>query len=214
MSSHIIGPEWDGLISELSRAGVASVQAGLAIASGGNFSARLHETGDVLITATGAFLDRLTRESFSLLSAGGDVLTSSRPSSEWRLHHEVFRERPDARVIMHLHPEVCVALDMLDVPIRQMTLDHVAYIPTIARIPFFPNGSQQLASEAGRAMRDADCLVLGNHGCSVLGATVDDAFRRANNLEQAARMTYRFLSLGDRSTEFPTSLRATAVHSG
>nr|WP_246323689.1 class II aldolase/adducin family protein [Alpinimonas psychrophila] len=198
----------------MSAAGAASVQAGLAIASGGNFSARLHESGNVLVTATGAFLNRLTRESFALLSPDGVALTTIRPSSEWRLHHEVFRVRPDANVIMHLHPEVCVALDMLEVPIRQMTLDHVAYIPTIARIPFFPNGSQALASEAGNAMRHADCLVLGNHGCSVLGTTVDDAFRRANNLEQAARMTYNFLVLGDKETEFPPALRATAVHSG
>jgi L-fuculose-phosphate aldolase len=89
----------------------------------------------------------------------------------------------------------------------------VAYIPTIARIPFFPNGSQELATEAGNAMRQADCVVLGNHGCSVLGETVDDAFRRANNLEQAARMTYRFLVLGDKKTEFPPALKKTAVHS-
>lgn len=213
MSPREIGPEWDGLISELSRAGRVSVQTGLAIASGGNFSARLHTTGNLLMTATGAFLDRLTRDSFALLSPEGVALTSTRPSSEWRLHHEVYQARPDAKVIMHLHPEVCVALDMLDVPIRQMTLDHVAYIPTVARIPFYPNGSQELASAAGIAMREADCLVLGNHGCSVLGTTVDDAFRRANNLEQAARMTYRFLALGDKETEFPAALRATAIHS-
>jgi L-fuculose-phosphate aldolase len=213
VSSLEIGPEWDGLISELTRAGSASVHSGLAIASGGNFSARLNASGNILVTATGAFLDRLTRDSFALISPEGVALTSTRPSSEWRLHYEVFTARPDAKVIMHLHPEVCVALDMLNISIRQMTLDHVAYIPRIARIPFFPNGSQELATEAGIAMREADCLVLGNHGCSVLGETVDDAFRRANNLEQAARMTYRFLALGDKATEFPPALRATAVHS-
>ncbi|QYH36014.1 class II aldolase/adducin family protein [Salinibacterium sp. M195] len=209
-----IGPEWDGVIAELIAAGRQSVEDGLAIASGGNFSVRLEGSDDFLITGTGTHLNRLTRDSFALLTASGERVEGCAPSSEWRLHSEAYRQRPDGRVLLHLHPEVCVTLDLLGIPIRQMTLDHVAYIPRIERIGFYPNGSPQLGTEAAQAMTRADCVILGNHGCSVIGSSVDDALRKINNLEQAARMTMAMAMLGDRSTEFPRELRSSAVHAG
>ncbi|MCU1635212.1 MAG: class aldolase/adducin family protein [Cryobacterium sp.] len=200
------------LAEQFREVGQQSVRGGLAIASGGNFSARDTESGGFIVTGTGTFLDRLTPDHFALMSEHGEHVGGIAPSSEWKLHHEVFRRRPDANVVLHLHPEVCVAVDALGYPIRQLTLDHVAYVPRIGRIPFYPNGSVELAVESAKAMTDTDCVILGNHGCSVLGSSVDDAFRKVNNLEQAARMTYMLLTLGDASTEFPRELRRDAVH--
>jgi L-fuculose-phosphate aldolase len=207
-----IAGEWQELTEQFSEVGRQSVRNGLAIASGGNFSARHAESGEFIVTGTGAFLDRLTPDDFALMSEHGEHIGGTAPSSEWKLHHEVYRRRPDARVVLHLHPEACVTVDALGYPIRQLTLDHVAYIPRVERIPFYPNGSVELAMESAKAMTDADCVVLGNHGCSVLGRSVDDAFRKVNNLEQAARMTHMLLTLGDASTEFPRELRRNAVH--
>jgi L-fuculose-phosphate aldolase len=207
-----IADEWADVMEQLGDVGRQSVLTGLAIASGGNFSARLVGSGDFIVTATGAFLDRLTPDHFALMSADGTHRSGPAPSSEWKLHHEVYRRRPDASVVLHLHPEACVTVDALGFPVRQLTLDHVAYVPRIERVPFYPNGSAELAVEAAKAMANADCVILGNHGCSVAGSSVDDAFRKVNNLEQAARMTHMLLAVGDESTEFPRELRETAVH--
>ncbi|MFC4223967.1 class II aldolase/adducin family protein [Lysinibacter cavernae] len=212
MSDARIGTEWDETIAAFRSVGKAGVRQNLVIASGGNFSARDLVTGNILVTASGTFLDDVTREGLSLLNERGEHIAGAAPSSEWRLHHETYRARPDATVILHLHPEVSVTVDALGQPIRQLTLDHVAYVPKIGRIPFYPNGSTELAVEAAKAMRDCDCIILGNHGCSVLSTSVADAFRKAQNLEQAARMTMSLLALGDTTTEFPQELRATAVH--
>lgn len=192
--------------------GKAAVDRGLVIGSAGNFSARDPETGEFIVTASGSYFDALTRESFGLFSADGEHIDGPKPSSEWRLHFDVYAVRPDATVVIHLHPEYSVMLDALGLPIRQHILDHVAYVPQIGHIPFFPNGSVELAEAAAEAMRDCDAIVLGHHGCSVLSTDPDDAFRKVQNLEQAARMTYNMALLGDRSTEFPQDLRATAMH--
>lgn len=205
-------PKWDGVIARFCEIGRAAVERGLVIASAGNLSARDLETGEVIVTASGSYFDALTRDSFALLTADGSHIDGPRPSSEWRLHHGVYAVRPDATVVMHLHPEFSVMLDELQLPIRQHLLDHVAYVPKIGRIPFFPNGSAALAEAAAEAMRECDAIVLGHHGCSVLSTDPDDAFRKAQNLEQAARMTYRMAVLGDRETEFPQELRGTAMH--
>lgn len=205
-------PKWDRVIERFCAIGRASVERGLVIASAGNLSARDPETGEVIVTASGTYFDALTRDSFALISESGEHLDGPKPSSEWRLHHAVYAVRPDATVVMHLHPEYSVMLDQLGLPIRQHILDHVAYVPKVGRIPFFPNGSEALADAAAEEMREFDAIVLGNHGCSVLSTDPDDAFRKAQNLEQAARMTFRMAVLGDRETEFPQELRATAIH--
>ena len=41
-------------------------------------------------------------------------------------------------------------------------------------------------------------MILRRHGCSVLGDSVEMALRRALNLEEAARLTYRALAAGPR----------------
>ena len=52
-----------------------------------------------------------------------------------------------------------------------------------------------------------NCVILAHHGCSVLGESIEMAHRRAANLEEAARLTYRALLLtggpGDRLPDCP-----------
>ena len=48
-----------------------------------------------------------------------------------------------------------------------------------------------------------NCVILGHHGCSVLGPTIEAAQKSALNLEEAATATFRALQLGDTTTQAP-----------
>lgn len=198
-------------VAELAHWGRRAVDSGLVLASGGNLSVRLPD-GGFLVTARGAFLDRLTADSFVRMGRDGEVRGPGAPSSEWKLHQRSYLARADIHAVVHLHPEHAVLLDALGKPIRLLTLDHVAYVGDIARVPFLPNGSDELADAAAAATTGCDCVLLAHHGCSTVGPRIDDAFRKALNLESAARATYRMLLLGDEHTEFPPHQRATALH--
>lgn len=198
--------------AEMAHWGAQAVAAGMVLASGGNLSARIPGRDEFVVTARGTHLDRLTAESFVRMSLDGEVLTGGTPSSEWKLHQRTYRAREDAGAVVHLHPEHTVLLDALGHRIRLLTLDHVAYVGSYRRIPFHPNGSDELADAAAAASADSDCVILAHHGCSTVAPTVEDAFRKAFNLESAARATYRMLLLGDRTTEFPPAQRASALH--
>lgn len=203
---------WATAYADMSRLGAQAVALGLVLASGGNLSAREPGTDEFAVTAKGTFLDRLTNDDFVRMNLRGEVHGGGTPSSEWKLHQRTYLARPDVNAIVHLHPEHTVLLDAVGKPIRLLTLDHIAYVGQVSRIPFYPNGSDELADEAAKAARDCDCVVLAHHGCSTLSTTVVDAFRKAFNLESAAKATYRMLLLGDEHTEFPPDLRATAIH--
>lgn len=118
------------------------------------------------------------------------------PSTEVALHLATYRARPDVNAIVHLHPQVAVLLDALGEPIRLITSDHAYYLRRIARVPFHPPGTAELAQAAAAAVADGtNCVILAHHGCSVLGADIAMAHRRASNLDEAARLTYRALLL-------------------
>ncbi len=208
----------DRLLDELCLVGRHVTRAGLVVGSGGNLSARSPGADRFWVTGAGTWLDRLDKRSFAevLLDehAGpvgtGPVGTGSgsgpaadpprvgrvAPTSELALHLATYRARPDVNAIVHLHPQSVILLDALGERIRLVTTDHAFYVRQVARTPFYRPGTQALAEAAAMAVADGvNWVILAHHGCSVLGETVEMAHRRAANLEEAARLTYRALLL-------------------
>ncbi len=200
------------LVSQLIRAGRYAVEHGLVVASGGNLSARRPGAAEFVVTGTGTWLDRLGPADFTTMTLDGAVVAGPSPSSEWKLHQRTYRARPDVAAVVHLHPQHAVMLRALGHPIRLLTLDHAFYVRSIGITPFYPNGSDELADTAAAALHEHNCVVMQHHGCTALGPDVDTALRRALNLEEAARATYRMLLLGDISTTFPPGADATVPH--
>ncbi|MFK3677276.1 class II aldolase/adducin family protein [Microbacterium sp. NPDC090218] len=202
----------ESLVAELTAVGVDIVARGLALASGGNISARIDEDTFV-VTGSGTWLDRLTPEDFSVMSLSGEVISGSpSPSSEWKLHQRSYLTRTDVNAVVHVHPQHAVLLDALGHDVRLITLDHAYYVRSIGTTPYYPNGSDELADSAAEQAAHHDCIIMGHHGCSALGDSVSMAFRRALNLEEAASATYRALLLGDTETAFPAEALAALHH--
>lgn len=200
------------LVDALVLAGRKAVTAGLVIGSGGNLSARLPGEDACVVTCSGSLLDELTPEQFSLVAiADGAVLSGHpRPSSETALHLASYRARPDANVLVHLHPQTSVLLDALGHRIRLLTIDHAYYVREVRSTPFLQSGTPELAQAGADALDGGcNCVILGHHGCSVVADSVELALKRAFNLEEAARATLTMLQLGDTTTECPPSYLAT-----
>lgn len=186
------------LRNQLAHVGAEAVRTGLVVGSGGNLSARAPGTNRCWITAAGSWLDRLCRTEFSLIDIPGGTVRDGhpQPSSEWRLHTETYRRRPDVNAIVHLHPQTSVLLTALGYDIALITTDHAYYLREIATVTFDPPGSTELAIAAADAVAGGvNALILGHHGCSVLADSVELAHKRAVNLEEAAKTTYAALML-------------------
>ncbi len=196
------------LLDQLVTVGRKAVASGLVIGSGGNLSVRQPGDDACWITGSGTWLDELDIDSFSYVRiADGAVLDGNpRPSSEVALHLWSYRVRPDVNAIIHLHPQTSVLLDAMGYRVSLVTLDHAYYVREVRTTPFIQSGTPELAEAGAEAIRDGcNCVILGHHGCSVVADTVDLAWKRANNLEEAARATLTMLQLGDTTTACPPS---------
>ena len=200
------------LVDQLITVGRKAVAAGLVIGSGGNLSARLPGADECVVTASGSWLDELTREDFSVVAIADGAVRGGhpRPSSETPLHLATYRVRADVNAVVHLHPQTSVLLDALGHRIRLLTIDHAYYVREVRSTPFIQSGTQELADAGAAAVADGcNCVILGHHGCSALGETVELAHKRAANLEEAARATLVMLQLGDTTTVCPPAYLAT-----
>lgn len=182
------------LAEALTKVGQDAVRGGLVVGSGGNLSARIPGTEEILVTSAGSWLDR--PEFSRVRLADGGTVSGPVPTSELALHLAVYRVRPDANAIIHLHPQSTVLLDAAGARIRLITTDHAFYVRRVAVTPFFRPGTTELADAAAVAVVDGtNCVILPHHGCCVLGPDVPAAWRRAANLEEAARLTLQAIVL-------------------
>lgn len=202
MKSH---QELQNQLNELIRIGSDIVARQLTKASAGNLSVRDPDREDVmLITGTGTWLDDLGQSSFVRMSLSGEILEGElQPSSEWRMHAEIYKMRKDAASVIHAHPKYSVLLDAINREIRFFTLDHISYVRSYGASPFAPNASDQLASGVAGNFRTHDVVIMSHHGVVTCGETPKWAYRKLLNMEDSAEMTYRALMLGDKDSGFP-----------
>ena len=193
------------LRDQLAHVGYDVVQAGLVCGSGGNLSARIPDQDACWVTASGAWLDRLSRTTLApvRITDGSPAAVGTlppppvAPTSELALHLALYRTRPDVNAVIHLHPQTALLLDALGEHVRIVTTDHAHYLRRVSTVPFRLPGSTELASlTAAMAADGTDCLVLSQHGCVVMADSVELAHKRARNLEEAATLTYRALTAG------------------
>jgi L-fuculose-phosphate aldolase len=194
----------DELVEHLIEVGRDLVASGLTRASSGNLSARLPGSDTFVVTGRGTWLNRLQPADFAQVRLDDTVVGGPAvPSTEYRLHLRSYQARPEVTCVIHAHPRMSVLVDALGHEIKPLTLDQAYYLPRISRIDFYPNGSWALADHAAAACADADAVVLGYHGSSCLGETIEMAHRRTLILEDAATLTYHAALAGRPDLCFP-----------
>lgn len=119
--------------------------------------------------------------------------------SAWAVHGTLHRMLPAARVILHCHSPYATALACLKDP-RMLPIDNntARFFGRVGYDLEFGGISDNAAEGAhlARAMAGCSVLVMGNHGVSVAGETVADAFEDLYFFEKAARTLILAYSTG------------------
>ena len=114
----------------------------------------------------------------------GDIL----PSSEWRMHCDIYRARPDAGAVIHTHAAHCSALSCLrkDIPAFHYMIA-VAGGTDIRCAPYATFGTQKLSDNMLKALKGRKACLLANHGMICLEANLNKALWLAGEVESLAR---------------------------
>ena len=156
----------------------------------GNFSARDGE--NVIMTPSQQNKETMTPEMLVVLDAQGRVLSSNGllPSSEARMHLEIYRLRPDLGAVVHTHSAFASAFALAGKPLRgelaELYLFYGGEIPCCA---YGAPGTDAVFAEFERyfLQEKKDVVLLANHGLVAAGRSVEEAFSRAEAVEKLAK---------------------------
>ena len=174
--------------------------AGINRGKAGNVSARMR-TGTFdgfLITPTGMPYDATTPEDIVAMTLDGESQAARLPSSEWRFHRDLYRERDDIRAIVHAHSPFATALACLN---RGIPAFHYMVAAAGGRdircAPYATYGSPELAAHAVAAMADRKACLLANHGMIATGPDLAAALALAIDVEWLAETYSLALQIGE-----------------
>jgi L-fuculose-phosphate aldolase len=121
-----------------------------------------------------------------------------RPSSEWRFHRDILRERTDINVVLHCHSIYATTLACHHKTIPSFHyMTGVAGGTTIRCARYATFGTQELSDNALEALLDRKACLLGQHGQISLGENLEAALWLAVEVETLSRMYVQALTLGE-----------------
>jgi len=171
--------------------------SGLNPGRSGNLSARL-ERGFV-ITPSGAPYDTMHPDDLVFLDDDGEHGGGQgKPSSEWRLHLEIYTQRPEIGAVVHTHSPFATTLACLHRAIPPFHYE-IAFAggSDIRCAPYATFGTPALSDRAVEALIERRACLLANHGAVAIGADLEAAVELAEKVEALARLYWQALQVGE-----------------
>lgn len=186
----------DALRRELVATARRMSELGLTPGMSGNVSVRCPD--GLLVTPSGMPYAELVPGDVVELDLTGAVRAGHRaPTTEWRLHLDILRARPDVHAIVHTHSLFCTTISTLRRAIP--ALHYMIVLANSDSIPcadYATFGSPELAANAVTALDNGHACLLANHGMLALGPSLASALRLAAEVETLASQYWHAAQLG------------------
>lgn len=178
------------LKKQLQETGKFMMENDLAWGNSGNISAKT-EDNSFLITASGTYLGDLDVEDFAECSLEVNEIPSlgPKPSKEVPMHQAIYETRPEIGAVLHASPlySTLIASSNLDIPAAWF-VEGMYYLERIERVPYAHPGSIELGELVREKAKNANILLLENHGVLVYDTSIKEAKMALQTLEMACRM--------------------------
>ena len=180
------------------RVGKLLYDRGYVAANDGNISVKVAEDR-LLITPSGVSKGRMTPEMLLVTDLDGTVVEGDRhPSSEGKMHLEVYRGRPDVNAVVHAHPPVSTAFAVCRRGLETPYLSEL--VAGLGQVPCTPSFAMLSTDEVPESVRpylaDHNALLLANHGALAWGGDLWEAFDRLETVEHTAKIVLNAQLLG------------------
>lgn len=156
----------------------------------GNLSEYDPEQGIVAITPSGISYDAMGADDIMVIDLDGKILEGiHKPSSEWRMHTAVYKNRSDIRAVVHTHSPYATGFAVAHRPIPAALIEMIAYLGGDVPVAEFRlPGTEELGIGALEVLENRKACLLENHGVLAIGATLEKAHMSALYAEDAAKI--------------------------
>ncbi len=174
------------------------IESGLTKGTGGNLSIYNREKQLMAISPSGIHYFQTKPEDVVVLNLKGEIVDGDKkPSSEREMHRIFYEKRDDIDAIIHTHTMYATTLSCL-----RWKLPAVHYIlasagKDIRCAEYATFGTDELADNAFKAMKDRKAVLLANHGLLAGSNNLEDALSITEDIEYCSELYYRAKSIGE-----------------
>ncbi len=168
---------------------------GINQGTSGNVSVRTSE--GFLISASGIPYKKMKPEHIVEMDLQGGYRGDYLPSTEWRMHLDIFNARPEAGAIVHVHSTYATAIACLrkEVPSFHYMIG-VTGGASLQVSDYAEFGTQELSAAMLKAMEGRTACLLANHGQICFGPTLEIALWLAGEIEALCHQYWASLLAG------------------
>ena len=163
---------------------------GYTASNDGNISVRLDDRR-LLMTPKNVCKGFMSADMMCITDLDGKKLAGERdPSSEMQMHLEVYRQRPDAKAVVHAHPPIATGFAVAGIPLDRAVLAEV--ITTLGSVPiaeYATPSTKELPEAVRKYVKAHDGMLLANHGALTLGADLFAAYYKMETIEHFAKIS-------------------------
>ena len=155
---------------------------GINQGTSGNVSVRTD--AGFLISASGIVYEKMKPAQVVEMDLEGNYRGEYLPSTEWRMHMDIFRARPEAKAVVHVHSPYATTLACLrkDVPAFHYMIGVTG--GTSLRVSGYAEfGTQELSDTMLKALEGRTACLLANHGQICFGPSLSKALWLAGEIE-------------------------------
>ena len=169
---------------------------GINQGTAGNVSIRFED--GFLITPSGLAYDRLVPDDIVYVRMDGVWELPSVPSSEWRMHLDIYAARPEAGAVIHAHSTFATALSCQrkDIPAFHYMVA-VAGGMDIRCSNYALFGTQELSDTMMIALKGRRACLLGTHGMICFHDNLDKTLGLAVEVETLAKQYWHACQAGE-----------------
>ena len=163
---------------------------GLSVGTAGNVSVKVDNK--MYITPSALPYDEMTVEDVLVVDlTTGKVIEGHRnPSSETPMHTNIYKMNTSIGAIVHTHSTYATMFACAHKPIPPVHYTIADIGTEVAVAPYARYGSEQLAKYTVETLGDSNGVLLANHGVVAVGPSLEDAYRRAETIEEVAELAY------------------------
>ncbi len=171
----------------------------------------------IFITPSQVSKETMTPEMIIEIDRQGNVVNSLpgyKPSSEFKMHLEVYRLRPDVCAIVHNHSTYATAYACNAMPLETDIIAEInMFMGSVPVVPYGTPGTERLYAGFDGIIDDRFAVLLANHGVLTFGPDLDMAYSYAEAVEKLAQTLFLAKQLGPGSPIPAAEITALRRHS-
>ena len=167
-----------------------SYEEALFAGTSGNLSVYDREKETMIITPSSIPYETMKEEDLVLMKLSGEIIEGRhRPSSEWRMHAAVYKEREEVGAVVHTHSPYATSFAVNREPLPIILIEMIPFLGGDMLVADFAMpGTEDVGREALKVLKGRNACLMSNHGVLAVGENLEQAHIRAIYAEDAAKI--------------------------